>query len=142
MYKHCKLCCCSGNGFVVWHILLDGDLGRISVGCVQDCAVSWLLAWKRGFLDALTTSVLTCFPPSCVLCHPPGGSFCSACAHWSPRARSCGPPWLVGSTLASQMLSSAAVQPSHTPVLWVTLGRASTGTGRKKSYLVSETVQC
>lgn len=55
----------------VWHILLD-DLGRISVGCVQKCVVSWLLAWKiEDIWMPLTTSVLTCSLPSCVLCHPP-----------------------------------------------------------------------
>lgn len=73
----------------VWHILLD-DLGRISVGCVQKCVVSWLLAWKiEDIWMPLTTSVLTCSLPSCVLCHPPSGSFCSVYAHCSPRARSC-----------------------------------------------------
>lgn len=122
----------------LWHILLDGDLGRISVGCVQKFAVSWLLAWKiEPVWMPLTTSVLTCFPPRCVLCHPPSGSLCSACAHWSPRLRA-----VALLDLWSQMLSSAAVHPGHTPVLWVTLGRACTDTGRKKSHLVSVTVWC
>lgn len=124
----------------LWRISLDGDLGRISVGCVQKCVVSWLLAWKiEDIWMPLTTSVLTCFPPSCGLCHPPSGSFCSACAHPSPRAKSCGPPWLVDcdSYLESQMLSSAAVHSNPLGHPWQSFYRHR---GEEKP-LVSEAVQ-
>lgn len=38
-----------------------------------------------------------------------------------------------GEHLGSQVLSSAAVHPVLTPVLWVTPGRAPTGTGGRKA---------
>lgn len=47
----------------MWHISLDGDLGRISVRCVQKCVASWPLAWKiEDIWMPSTTSVLTCLP--------------------------------------------------------------------------------
>lgn len=128
----------------MWHVSLDGDLGRISVRCVQKCVASWPLAWKIEDIWMPSTSVLSCLPTETwvalfwkktltllveastllLLTVPWGGGSCS-------------PPCLVGSFLESQMLTSAAVHLSHAPILWVTFGRASTVKGRKKSQTAS-----
>lgn len=48
----------------VWRISLDGDLGRVSFGCVQKCVASWPLAWKiEDIWMPMTISVLTCLTP-------------------------------------------------------------------------------
>lgn len=47
----------------IWHISLDGDLWKISFGCVRKYVASWPLAWKiEEIWIPLTTSVFTWKP--------------------------------------------------------------------------------
>lgn len=125
----------------IWHISLDRDLGRTSAGCVKRCVASWPLTWKiEDIWMPLIIPVLTCLPPekwAALFWQKTLTLLVEASALPVPT----GPPWLAGSVLELQMLTSAAVWLGHAPIVWVTFGRASTGIGRKKSQLVSGPVQ-
>lgn len=54
MCKHCKMCCCSGNGFVYVAYLTGWRLGKnLSWVCPKMCCILASGLENRGYLDAL-----------------------------------------------------------------------------------------